>query len=208
MPEYDKVACRECGVMVSMHPMAQKKHLRECKMSPIENEIKDEVKTVVEPKAIVSADPATAELYKIAMQALEKRKEAPELFVAGLHSDERRELVVRYAPDCIDPPYNPRSGKARVFAPFHAFFSSQKRVAIMAHNGYIPVLDENKLHVQHEGDLLMKIPRDMYLAKEISASNESKVRREAQTDAEIEALRAGGGDGATVTSSRKTEKLE
>jgi hypothetical protein len=207
MPAYEKVECEECGEMVSMHPMSQKKHQRECKRSPVENEIKEEVKTVEVKAEVKPADDKTAELYKIAMQALEVRKTAPELFVAGVHTDERHELVARYAPDCIDPIYDPRLGKPREFAPMHAYFSSPKRVAIMAHKGYVPVLDENNLHVQHEGDLLMKIPRDMYLAKEVSASNESKVRREGQTDAEIEMLRGGGGNGTTVESSRKSEIL-
>jgi len=106
MPTYDKVKCEDCGEMVSMHPMSQKKHKNECKGRPMETENKEEVKTVVaKPEVVEAADEATAELYKIAMQALEVRKEAPELFVAGSHTDERKELVARYAPECVDPVY-------------------------------------------------------------------------------------------------------
>jgi len=210
---YEKVPCEYCGELVSMHHAAQAKHKRECKMSPESTESKTEnkieVKAVVaKTETVVPADDATKELYKIAMQALEIRKEAPELFVAGSHTDERKELVARYAKECVDPVYDPRPGNPpREFAEWHAYFSSAKRVSIMASKGYVPVLDENKLHVQHEGDLLMKIPHEMYLQREIAASNESKTRREGQTDAETEALRDGGGNGTTVESSRDTAKL-
>ena len=206
MPEYEKVECEFCGELVSMHHAAQAKHKRECKMSPeVENKI--EVKTVVKSETVQPADDATKELYKIAMQALETRKEAPELFVAGSHTDERKELVARYAPECVDPVYDPRLGQTRKFAEWHAYFSSAKRVSIMASKGYVPVLDENHLHVQHEGDLLMKIPHEMYLQREVAQSNESKTRREGQTDAETEALKDGGGIGTTVESERTTAKL-
>lgn len=208
MPAYDKVECPDCGEMVSMHPMSQKKHKRECKMSPVENEIKEVTQVEVKKEEIVSADEATTELYKIAMQAQEKRKQSPELFVAGVHSDVRKELVARYAEDCVNPRYDPRQvGQERQFAEYHACFYPASKAAIAAHNGYIPVLDENKLHVQHEGDLLFKIPRDMWLQKELAGSNESRVRREGQTDAETEQLKASGGKGTTVESERTTEKL-
>jgi len=204
---YEKVPCEYCGEEVSMHHAAQAKHKRECKMSPDENETK-EVKTVeAKVKEVVPADDATAELYKIAMKALEVRKEAPEIFVAGVHTDERRELVARYAPECVDPPYNPQSGSPRQFAEWHEYFCSAKKASITAHKGYVPILDENNLHVQHEGDLLFKIPHHMYRATEAATSNESKSRREAKTDEEIEALRDEGGKGTSFESSRTTEIL-
>jgi len=155
----------------------------------------------------VPADEATAELYKVAVLAQETRKKAPELYVSGTHTDERAELVARYAKDCVDPYYNPMSRQPRQYAEQHAYFISPKKASIMAHKGYIPVLDEHNLHVQHEGDLLFKIPREMYLAKELSSSNASKVIREGQTDEEIEKLRVAGGKGSTIESSVTTEKL-
>ena len=209
MPEYEKVACEYCGEMVSLHPMSQKKHKKECKMSPDIKE-KEVEKPMVEPKdnGVSAKKPEEAELYRIAMQALERRKESPELFVSGVHSDERRELVLRYAPECVDPHYDPRSGKPRQFAEFHAFFCPKAKSAIAAHRGYVPVFDENKEIVQHEGDMLFKIPRSIWLHQELSQSNESKKRREAMTDAETEELRAQGGAGTTVESERTPVKLE
>jgi len=207
MPEYEKVPCEFCGIEVSMHHAAQAKHKRECKMSPeVENKI--EVTPVVAKKDEIEATTAEgSELYKIAMQAQEKRKQAPELFVAGVHSDERKELVARYAPECVNPVYNPQSRLPRQFAEFHAFFCLEAKASLWAHKGYIPVFDENGLHVQHEGDVLFKIPREMWLQKELAESNESKIRREAQTDAETEKLGASGGKGTTVESERTTEIL-
>ena len=100
MSAYDNVPCEDCGEMVSMHPMSQKKHQRECTMSP---EVKEN-KTVEKPKETKFKNAEDQTMYDIAMRAQETRKKAPELYVAGVHSDERRELIKRYAPECVDPP--------------------------------------------------------------------------------------------------------
>ena len=189
-----------------MHPLSQKKHKRECKMSPIENNTEETPKVEKEEK-VEAVNPKTAELYRVAQQALEKRKVAPELYVAGVHSDERKELVKRYAPECVDPRFDPRSGQRRRFAEYHACFFPESRASKAAHRGYIPILDENKEHVEHEGDLLFKIPRDMWMEQQVASSYESKMRREATTDYETEKLGRDGGTGTAVESKHTTEIL-
>jgi len=211
MPVYEKVKCEFCGDEVSMHPMSQKKHKRECKMSPVEDN-STVVETKVEPpvpektKEIKFTSASAKELYEIAMKARETRKKSPELFVAGVHSDERKELVKRYAPECIDPPFNPLSGRPRQYAEWHAFFADPDKAHIRAHRGYEPVPNEHGDQVQHEGDLLFRIPRDMWKQSKDASSTESALRRKSSSDGKLNSLASEAMEGISVTNER-TEEL-
>ena len=203
MPAYDKVPCKDCGEVVSMHPMAQKKHKRECKVNPV-----SESNTVVETKSEPKMSAQAKELYEISKKARETRQKAPELFVAGVHSDERKELVKRYAKECVDPLFNPLDNKPREFAEWHAFFADPNKAHLHAHRGYEPVIDEHGDQVQHDGDLLFKIPREMWLHTKLAASEESKIRRERTSDAQLEKDVDTAGDGISVTQERHEESIE
>jgi hypothetical protein len=212
MPAYEKVPCEHCGEVVSMHPMSQKKHKRECKMSPVveQNTVveKKVEQTVVEkPQEKKFTSESGKELYAIAMKARETRKKSPELFVAGVHSDERKELVKRYAPECIEPPFNPRSGRPRQFAEWHAFFADPNKAHIRAHRGYEPVPNEHGDQVQHEGDLLFRIPRDMWKNTKVAASVESASRRKSSSDGKLNSLANEAVEGISVSRERTEESI-
>ena len=206
--KFDKVACEDCGEMVSIHHLSQAKHKRECKMKPVE-----ENNTVVEVKKDVApeiADEQAKIMYDVAMRAQETRKKSPELFVAGVHSDERRELIKRYAPECINPPFNPLQElvKNRKFAEWHAFWSSPEKALSKAHKAYIPVFNEHKMQVQNKGDLLFKIQRKMFMDVQTAASEESKARLALKTDEKLKELEENAGEGITISSSKTEEVIQ
>lgn len=210
MSKFDKVPCEYCGEEVSIHHKAQDAHMKKCKGRPEMNEVKVEKQVIEEAKKadMDGVDPEAAELYRISMQARETRKESPEVFVAGMTTDERKELIRRYAPDCVDPHYDPRARGPRKHAEMHACWVSKQKALIFAHRSYEPVFNEYKQQVQHDGDLLFKIPRSMWLDVVMAESNESKRWREAATDLEAEQLKAGAGEYAEYTAERRTETLE
>jgi len=213
MTEFEKVPCEYCGELVSMHHKSQEAHMKKCKMKPEMNETKVVEKQVVEQKPsektmdMTGVEAKGAEMYKIAMKARETRKESPEVFVAGMSTDERKELVKRYAKDCVDPRYDPTSSKPREYAPMHACWSTEAKAMIFAHRSYEPVFNEHKEQVQHEGDLLFKIPREMWMDVVNAESNQSSIMRNAATDDETEAIKAGAGTNAEFTAERSTEEL-
>jgi len=222
MPLYDKMPCEYCGEEVSLHPMSQKKHKRECSAMPVEMEeeviVVDKTR-VSEPDIAVDntkvdkpniKNTKAKERYEIAMKAQETRKKSPELYVAGVHSDERKELIKRYAPECVDPPFSPlkKNIKDRTFAKWHAFWSAPEKADIAAHRAYVPIINEHGDQVQHKGDLLFKIQRELWLDAKLAASKESGARRESSTDKELKELESKSGEGITISKSRTTEQIE
>jgi len=208
---YDKAPCELCGELVSMHPMSQKKHERECKMNTnpiIESENKMVEPTQKKDDAVFIKDAEARKMYDIAMQTQETRKKSPELFVAGLHSDERRELIKRYTPECVDPPFNPRSGSVRKFAEWHAFWSSPEKALSRAHKAYIPVFNEHGTQVQNKGDVLFKIQRKMWLDGQVAASKESAARKRSISDHKLKKLSDNAGEGITISSSKTEEAIQ
>jgi hypothetical protein len=209
MPEFDKVPCADCGEMVSIHHKSQEAHAKKCKGKSEMNETKVVEKQVVKKEQEIDVeglDQEAAELYRVAKRARETRKESPEIYVAGMSTDERKELVKRYAPDCVDPRYNPNDGKPRRYAPMHAMFVPKAKAGIYAHRAYEPVFNEHRKIVEHEGDLLFKIPRDMWMAGINADSAESKKWREATIDDKSQKLQ--NVEDASYEATRSTKQVE
>jgi len=208
--EYKEIPCEHCGALVNEHWAAQKKHATECINKPTESpvmEVEVKVEKTTEKKPAFK-DEQAAELWKVSQAAKETRKKSPELFVTGVHTDERKELIKRYAPECVDPIYVPSSRKRRVFAEWHAFWGDPEKAMIHAHRGYEPVANEHGMQVSHKGDLLFRLPRSMWLDSKLASSQESSRRRKRKDDAEMEQLKMSAGDGVKITTTRKEEVIE
>jgi len=203
--EYKEIPCEQCGKMVNEHHAAQKKHASECINKPAESPVMNEIKTV--EKATTEAptfkDEAAKELWKVSQSAKETRKQSPELFVTGVHTDERKELIKRYAPECVDPLYSPSSRKKRLFAEWHAFWGDPEKAMIHAHRGYEPVPNEHGQQVSHKGDLLFRIPRSMWLDVKLAVSRESNARRKRADNEDVEKLKQSAGAGVKITATRE-----
>jgi len=174
----------------------------------MENKGGDIAQVKDEPKIKNEAD---RKLYELGKKSLETRKEAPELYVSGQHSDERWELIKRYAPECMDPPYRPQDGKNRKFAAWHPYWSDGSDVnkSLTAGRGYLPVFNEHDEHVTHKGDKLWKIPTKMYLDSKYAASVQSASRVRKEEDEEMKELREKSKkDGVLFDAERTTEKIE
>ena len=115
-------------------------------------------------------------LYEMAIRAQERLKNAPDALIYDNAKDERRRLVEIYAPQAIDPPYDPASGKPRQFADFTPYFGRHEERAKDCNNGYIPVFNEHREHVQDQGSYLYIIPSKQSLAKKKREAQESKER--------------------------------
>jgi len=208
--EYKEIPCEHCGALVNEHWAAQKKHAAECINKPAESPVMEEeikVEKTTEKKPVFK-DEQAAELWKVSQAAKETRKKSPELFVTGVHTDERKELIKRYAPECVDPLYVPSSRKPRKFAEWHAFWSDPEKALLHAHRAYEPVMNEHGMQVSHKGDLLFKILRSMWLDVKLATSRESAKRRKRTDDEDMEKLKQDAGDGVRITTTREEEIIE
>ena len=139
----EKTPCQFCGKEVTTQAYGRKKHEDACKMNPVNEEKKKDKAVVAEVEVKSKAQSEAKELYDISQKALEIRKESPELFVSSQGKDVRKELVRRYAPECVPPAFNPKTDKVRKQAEFHEFFGDKDESRLYAHRGYEPVLNEH-----------------------------------------------------------------
>jgi hypothetical protein len=201
----EKTPCQYCGKDVTVQAYGRKKHEEACKMNPVNEKVKDKAEEVPTEK-LSAAQLEAKELYEISQKALEIRKESPELYIGGQGSDVRKELVRRYAPECIPPAYNPKKDKVRGSADWQEFFGDKKESRLYAHRGYEPVLNEHREQVTHDGDPLWRIPTDVSRKSKRVAEKRSRDRRVA-SDKTMKALEAGNsisGTGADISETIKT----
>ncbi len=192
----DKTPCQYCGKEITVQAYGRKKHEDACKMNPV-NEKKTEDKVgenKIEKKS--EAQLKAEELFRISQKAQESRKESPELFVGSSGKDVRKELVFRYASECVPPAFNPKTDKVRRRAEWHSFFGSKDKARLHAHRGYEPVLNEHREQVTHEGDLLWRIPTEMWKQGKAVSEQESKGRLKASSK-EMKDLKEGNSVGKT-----------
>ena len=145
-------------------------------MNPVNEEKKKDRAVVAQMQSKSAAQIEAEELFAISQKALEIRKESPELFVGGQGKDVRKELVRRYAPECVPPAFNPKTDKVRRDAEFHEFFGDKDDSRLYAHRGYEPVLNEHKEQVTHEGDPLWRLPTDVWKKTREVSEKKSKSR--------------------------------
>ena len=192
----EKTPCKFCGKEVTVQEYGRKKHEDACKMNPVNEKVKETKVGKVQMEAKTKKQLEAEELYAISQKAIEARKEAPELYVGSNTKDVRKELVRRYAPECVPPTFNPKTDKVRKLAEWHEFFGDKKDSRLYAHRGYEPVLNEHREQVAHDGDPLWRIPSDIAREGKAVTERESKNRLKASSK-EMKDLKDGNSVGKT-----------
>lgn len=116
------------------------------------------------------------------LEAQERFRAAPEVFLSEDTHDENAELVRMYAPECLDK--FDSNGKLIKRAAKRPFFADRKELAKRAAMGYVPVLgDEGKFVANSGGDVLCWSDRNIFDAREARRQRESSdTVRAAQKD--------------------------
>lgn len=154
------------------------------------------------------ADQADQERYEAALQAQERLLKAPAI-LASNHNDPRMELRRQYAPDTIDE-FGVRNGKSVPVrrAQFTAFFGDRDKTSLYANRGYLPVMNEHRRQVEHEGQLLYKRDRRISDAAE-KAARDASLRRSANLHQTVRDMQSGeGGSPNAATIEEQAERRE
>jgi hypothetical protein len=193
----DKTPCEVCGDMVTTHKGGRASHMRKHESS--------EQKAPEAVKVVAKSDTKPTEedlIIARALEAEERFRKAPEIFLSEDTSDGNASLVRMYAPDCLDK--FDHIGNLVKRAERHAFFSSRENLIRWASKGYIPVKAENGSYVTNDGgDILTTCDRRVSDSREARSQQESRniVR---STEKNLGAMNVEGAEGSSNSDLRNT----
>jgi biotin carboxyl carrier protein len=173
--------CPKCGKECSTFPPAWARHQNVCnsnsteevQMSTAIQEVKETKTTRIGMKTEARSE-EDRRLLERALAAQQEALVAPEIFVGEYGSDEHMQIREAYAPDTVD---TIKANGDVVPAPMVAAFVQSHKVAAYAAKGWqIALNDHGDRACNGGGDVLVKIDRRLYEAREKSYQEESSKR--------------------------------